>query len=135
MIRVLLADDEPTIRRPLRMRLELEPDMRIAGEAGDGAAAVAATEELRPDVVLMDVTMPRLDGIAATKRIGKVAPYSQVVVLTLYDDAATRQRARAAGAAGFVGKHQPPDELLTAIRAVASAQRRRDGQDESRAGV
>ena len=120
MISVLLADDEPTVRRALRMRIELEPDMRIAGEAGDGAAAVAATEELRPDVVVMDVTMPRLDGIAATQQIGSVTPGVRVIMLTLCDDAATRQRARAAGAAAFVGKHEPPDELLTAIRAVAA---------------
>jgi DNA-binding NarL/FixJ family response regulator len=120
MITVLLADDEPNVRRALRMRLELEPDLRIAGEAGDGFAAVAAVEDLHPDIVLMDVTMPRMDGITATARILSVAPSSRVIVLTLHDDLPTRRLAQTAGAAAFFGKHQSPDELLTAIRSVAT---------------
>lgn len=119
MITLVLADDEPNVRRALRMRLELEPDIAVTGEAGDGFAALEVVEDVRPDVVVMDVAMPRLDGIAAVERIRAAAPATRVVVLTLHDDAATKQRARAAGADGFVGKHQPPEALIDAIRGAA----------------
>ena len=116
MITLVLADDEPNVRRALRMRLELEPDIVVTGEAGDGFAVLDVVEDVRPDVVVMDVAMPRLDGIAAAERIRTVAPATRVVVLTLHDDPATMSRAHAAGAAGFVGKHQPPEALIDAIR-------------------
>ena len=116
MITLVLADDEPNERRALRMRLELEPDLAVAGEAGDGLAAVAVVEDVHPDVVVMDVVMPCLDGIAAAARIRAVAPGTRVVVLTLHDDPETKLRARTAGADGFVCKHQPPEALIDAIR-------------------
>lgn len=119
-IRVLLVDDQPQVRRGLKMRLGLEPDVEIAGEAGDGAAAVALADELRPDIVLMDVEMPGMDGISATQELRAVAPHSAVVILTLYDDAATRARAKEAGAASFVAKHEVEETLLTSICRTAS---------------
>jgi DNA-binding NarL/FixJ family response regulator len=120
MIRVLLVDDEPNVRRALRMRLAVEPDLEIAGEAGDGRAAIVLALELEPDVVLMDVAMPLLDGIAATAQLCAVLPGVPVLMLTLHDDSSTRARAEAAGAAGFVAKHRPVEELLAAIRAAAT---------------
>ena len=119
MITLVLADNEPNVRRALRMRLELEPDLAVAGEAGDGLAAVAVVEDVRPDVVVMDVAMPCLDGIAAAARIRAVSPQTRVVVLTLRDDPATKLRAQTAGAYGFICKHQPPEALIDAIRGAA----------------
>jgi len=122
-ITLLLADDEPQVRRGLRMRLELEPDVRIVGEAGDGSTAVQLAARLSPNVVLMDVEMTVLDGIAATRRIVSHDPRTAVVMLSMHDDAATIQRARDAGAADFVAKHSMDDGLLEAIRRAA----RREG--------
>jgi DNA-binding NarL/FixJ family response regulator len=119
MIRLILADDEPNVRRALKMRLELEPDLAVAGEARDGLMAVAMCEGVQPDVVVMDVSMPCLDGIEAAARIRTVAPATRVVVLTLHDDPATRLRAATAGTAGFVCKHDPPEILIDAIRQAA----------------
>jgi DNA-binding NarL/FixJ family response regulator len=117
-MRVLLVDDQPQVRRGLRMRLELEPDVEIAGEVGDGAAAIARATEIQPDIVLMDVEMPGMDGISATRALRAVAPHSAVVILTLYDDAATRARAKEAGASAFVGKHQVETALLGTMRHI-----------------
>ena len=119
-IRVLLVDDQPAVRRGLKMRLELEPDVEVIGEAGDGAAAIARATEVQPDIVLMDVEMPGMDGILATRALRAAAPHSAVVVLTLYDDGATRARAQEAGAAAFVAKHQIEAALLGTMRQVAS---------------
>ena len=119
MITLLIVDDQPGTRRGLRMRLELEPDVAILGEAGDGATAVELTKQLHPDVVLMDVEMPGMDGIAATAAIRSVEPRAHVVILTLYDDNVTQARARAAGAHAFVPKHRMEEPLLAAIRGAA----------------
>jgi DNA-binding NarL/FixJ family response regulator len=116
MITVLLVDDQSAMRSGLRMRLELEPDMAVIGEAGDGATALALVREKRPDVVIMDIEMPGMDGIAATAAIHAAVPESAVVVHSLYDDVATQSRARAAGAIAFVGKHRLEAPLLAAIR-------------------
>src|SRR5690606_15371860 len=113
-IRVLLADDQPTIRQGLRLRLGLEPDIDVVGEAGDGNDAVALATTLRPDVVIMDVTMPHLDGIDATHALRQQAPGSAVVILSLHDDASTRDRARLAGATAFIAKHEADSLLLHA---------------------
>ena len=118
MISILLADDQPVMRECLRMRLELEPDLRIVGEAGDGAAAIALACDCHPDVVIMDLSMPVLDGVAATTALRAILPATAVIVHSLYDDDPTRARARDAGASAFVGKHTLEGPLLEAIRAA-----------------
>jgi DNA-binding NarL/FixJ family response regulator len=122
VIRLLLVDDQPGTRRGLRMRLELEPDVMVVGEAGDGVAALRLVDELAPDVVVMDVEMPVMDGIAATKALRRspLGDRCAVVILSLYDDAVTQSRAHEAGAAEFVAKHRMDEPLLAAIRAAAA---------------
>ena len=120
-IRLLLVDDRPAVRRGLRIWLALEPNMEVIGEADDGAEAISLARTLHPDVVLMDVEMPGMDGISATTALRQVVPQSAVVILTLYDDAATRTRAREAGAAAFVAKHRMEETLLAEIRRAAMA--------------
>jgi DNA-binding NarL/FixJ family response regulator len=119
-IRVLLVDDQPAVRQGLQIRLVLEPDVEVVGEAGDGAGAISLAQSLRPDVILMDVRMPGMDGISAVRTLHAVAPESAVVILSLYDDASTRARAEEAGATAFVAKHQVEETLLAAIRRAAS---------------
>ena len=119
-IRVLLVDDQPAVRQGLRIRLVLEPDVEVVGEAGDGAGAISLAQSLRPDVILMDVRLPDVDGISAVRTLCAVAPESAVVILSLYDDASTRAGAEEAGAAAFVAKHQVEETLLAAIRRAAS---------------
>lgn len=120
-VRLLLVDDQPAVRRGLRIWLSLEPDLEVVGEASDGSEAISLTQALRPDVVLMDVEMPGMDGISGTAALRSLAPQSAVVILTLHDDAATRTRAREAGAAAFVAKHRMEETLLAEIRRVAMA--------------
>jgi DNA-binding NarL/FixJ family response regulator len=119
MTTLLLVDDQPSIRRGLRMRLGLEPELRVVGEADSGEMAVALATQLRPDVVVMDVEMQPMDGIAATRAVREVCPECAVVVLTLHDDSVTRARATAAGAAAFVAKQDKDEALLSAIRSAA----------------
>lgn len=121
MIRVLLADDQPLLRSGFRALLELEDDLAVVGEAGDGAAAVALVGELRPDVVLMDVRMPVLDGIEATRRIaaGPGLADVHVVVLTNYGLDEYVVDALRAGAAGFLVKDVLPEDLVHAVRVAA----------------
>jgi DNA-binding NarL/FixJ family response regulator len=119
MITVLLVDDMPGVRQGLWMRLALEPDIAVVGEAANGTEALALAVRLRPDVILMDVQMPVLDGIAATEQIHVMAPGSAVVILSLYDDPQTRAEAARAGAATFVAKQEPLETLLSAIRQAA----------------
>ena len=120
----MLVDDQTSVRRGLRMRLAVEPDLSIIGEAPDGASAIALAAALRPDVVLMDVEMSGLDGIAAAAAIRTVSPESAVVMLSLHGDPATRARAEAAGAVAFVEKQTAGPLLLTAIREAAAKKRR-----------
>lgn len=122
MITLLLVDDQPTVRSGLRMWLQLEPDLRVVGEAGDGTEAVRLARTLRPDVIVMDISMPGTGGIEATESLHPLTGRSAVVVLTLRDDSATRAEAHAAGAFALVGKHEPADSLLAAIRQAALAQ-------------
>lgn len=119
-IRILLVDDEPQILRGLRMRLELEPDLQVIAEAANGAAAVEMATRLAPQVVLMDLEMPVMNGIIATSEIRRRAPSSAVIVLSLHDQPEMISLAEAAGAYAFVPKHRLNDELTTAIRSAAS---------------
>jgi two-component system nitrate/nitrite response regulator NarL len=135
-IRLLLVDDQPAVRRGLRMRFALEPDLEVIGEAGDATEAISLAQTLGPDVVLMDVDMSDIDGILAIAMLRQVAPHSTAVIFTLYDDAAMRARVRGAGAAAFVAKHQTEEALLVAIRRAAAEHEKeehgdgmRDGQD------
>ncbi len=120
MIKILLVDDQPAVRQGLRMQLALETEWSVIGEADAGGSALVMTVTLRPDVVVMDAEMPEMGGIAACAALRELAPTSAVVILTFYDDAATRQRALDAGAAAFVGKSEGGEALTTAIRRAAS---------------
>lgn len=118
-IRVLLVDDQPAIRQGLRLRMAAETDITVVGEAGDGATALSLAQSLAPDVIIMDVTMPGIDGIEATQAIRAEMPDSSVIILSLHDDAKTRDRAADAGASAFVAKHQADALLFDAIRHAA----------------
>ncbi|GGT26782.1 MULTISPECIES: response regulator transcription factor [Streptomyces] len=119
-LRIVLADDERMVRTALRVILDAEPDLEVVGEAADGAEAVTAVRTLAPDVVLMDVRMPGIDGIRATERIlaGAAEPPRILVVTTFENDAYVYDALRA-GAAGFLLKRADPDELVGAVRLVA----------------
>jgi DNA-binding NarL/FixJ family response regulator len=119
VIRVLLIDDQHLVRMGLRMLCESAADLEVAGEAADGREAVRLVEELSPDVILMDLRMPGVDGITATRRIMAARPASRVVVLTTFDDDDHLYPALAAGAFGFLVKDSPPEELLRSIRMAA----------------
>jgi DNA-binding NarL/FixJ family response regulator len=123
-IRVLLVDDEPAVLRGLRMRLGLEADIAIVGEAADGETAVDQASRLSPDVVLMDVNLPVVDGITATRELGTRVPQAAVVILSLHENQSTIDRALAAGAAAFVAKRQTDGDLLAAIRMAAATTKR-----------
>jgi DNA-binding NarL/FixJ family response regulator len=118
VIRVLLVDDQPLLRGGLRILVDAQDDMVVAGEAADGIEAVALANELRPDVVLMDVSMPRADGVHATKEIVANGE-ARVLVLTTFDSDENVLQALRAGASGFLLKDAEPDELLRAIRVIA----------------
>jgi DNA-binding NarL/FixJ family response regulator len=119
-ISILIADDQPMLRMGFRLVLDAQPDMRVVGEAGDGAAAVRAAAAQRPDVVLMDVRMPGVDGIEATRRIAAEQSSTRVLILTTFDLDEYAYAGLRAGASGFLLKDVPPPDLLSAIRAVAS---------------
>jgi DNA-binding NarL/FixJ family response regulator len=119
VIRVLLVDDQSLVRMGFRMILEAETDITVVGEAGDGAAAVSMTAALRPDVVLMDVRMPGMDGIDATAAITAAGGPARVLILTTYDLDRYVYAGLRAGASGFLLKDAPPADLLAAIRTVA----------------
>lgn len=119
-IRVVLADDQPLIRTGLRVLVADTPDLVVVGEAGTGAEAVERVRELRPDVVVMDIRMPGMDGIEATRRIGELPVDTRVLVLTTFDDDDSVYGALRAGASGFLVKDMALDDILGAIRVVAS---------------
>ncbi|MET0493625.1 MAG: response regulator transcription factor [Actinoplanes sp.] len=120
MIRVVLVDDQHLVRAGFRMVLDYQQDMTVVGEAGDGAEALRLLRETPADVVVMDLRMPVLDGVAATRRICAAGPLPRVLVLTTFDTDEEAFAALQAGASGFLLKSVPPEELLTAIRVVAS---------------
>ena len=119
-VRVLLADDQDLVRAGFRMILETQADVEVVGEAGDGVEAVAATRRLQPDVVLMDIRMPNLDGLQATKQIAVTRSGSRVVILTTFDLDEYVYQALTAGASGFLLKNAPPEQLISAVRVVAA---------------
>jgi DNA-binding NarL/FixJ family response regulator len=119
-IRVLLADDQPLLRHGFAMILSAQADIEVIGEAADGAEAVRLTGLLRPDVVLMDVRMPGMDGIEATRKITSVSPPTRVIILTTFDVDEYAFDGLRAGASGFLLKNARPDELLSGIRSVAT---------------
>jgi DNA-binding NarL/FixJ family response regulator len=118
-IKVLIADDQALVRTGFRKILESEPDLEVVGEAGDGGEAVEASLLLRPDVVLMDIRMPRLDGLEATRLL---AGKTRVLVLTTFDLNEYVYEALRAGASGFLLKDAPADQLVTAIRVLAAGE-------------
>jgi len=122
VIRVVLADDQPLVRAALAILLNHEPDIDVVGEAEDGEQAIAMARELVPDVVLMDVRMPVLDGIDATAQIASdpALARTRILVLTTFEDEETVGRALRSGASGFIGKGAEPAELARAIRTVHS---------------
>jgi DNA-binding NarL/FixJ family response regulator len=119
VIRILIADDHALVRGGFAMILRAEVDMEVVGECGDGEEAVSAALRLAPDVVLMDVRMPRLDGIEATRRILATNPSVRVLVLTIFDQDDYVFEALAAGASGFLLKDIEPEELVRAVRIIA----------------
>jgi DNA-binding NarL/FixJ family response regulator len=119
VISILIVDDQPMLRMGFRLVLDAQPDMRVVGEAGDGADAVRLVATLAPDVVLMDVRMPGVDGIEATRRIVAAGSPSRVLILTTFDLDEYAYAGLRAGASGFLLKDVPPPDLLSAIRAVA----------------
>ncbi|WP_231115970.1 response regulator transcription factor [Motilibacter rhizosphaerae] len=121
-LRLLLADDHPVVRAGLRALVETLDGLEVVGEAADGQAAVREAQLLRPDVVLMDVRMPGLDGVEATRLIRARVPDTAVLVLTMYEDDATVLTALQAGARGYLLKDVGQEELLAGIRAVAAGQ-------------
>ena len=122
MIRVLLVDDDALVRSGLRMMLAGAAGIEVVGEAGDGRAAIEAVDAVRPDVVLMDIRMPNLDGIEATRRLTQRAPAPRVLILTTFDLDEYVYEALRAGASGFLLKDAGADELLHAVRVVAAGE-------------
>jgi len=118
-IRVLIVDDQPMLRLGFRLVLDAEDGITVVGEAGDGAAGIALAKALHPDVVLMDVRMPGMDGIAATARLAQDAPTCRVIILTTFDIDEYAFAALRAGASGFLVKDAQAAELVDAVRAVA----------------
>jgi DNA-binding NarL/FixJ family response regulator len=122
MIRVLLADDQALVRAGFRLILELEEDMEVAGEAADGQEAIRLARELEPDVVLMDVRMPELDGLEATRRLVATGSPVRVLVLTTFDADEYIYEAMKAGASGFLLKDVPREQLVAGVRVVAGGE-------------
>jgi DNA-binding NarL/FixJ family response regulator len=121
-IRILLADDHAVVRQGFKMILSAHPDMEIVGEAGNGREAVQLAEELRPDIVVMDVAMPELNGIEATRRVMEAVPHSRVLALSMHKDSVYVREILRAGARGYLLKDAPAGDLVSAIRALASGE-------------
>ena len=119
-LRILLADDHVTVRHGLKLLIEDQPDLTVVAEASDGAAAVHLAMETRPDVIVMDVSMPGMNGLVATKTLRQTLPSAAIVTLTRHADDAYLQELLRAGASAYVLKQSPPTELLQAIRATGA---------------
>ena len=122
MIRILLADDHSLVRHGFRMILAAEADMEIAGEAGNGREALELAQKLKPDVVVMDVAMPELNGIEATRRLIELSPRTRVLALSMHKDAVYVREILRAGARGYLLKDSADADLLAAVRAVAKGE-------------
>ena len=118
-IRVLIADDHETVRQGLRLLIDSQPDMEVVGEAGDGGSAVERADALKPQVAVLDISMPQMNGLAAARSIRERAPATAIVALTRYRDEAYVKELLSAGACGYVLKQSASTELLEAIRAAA----------------
>lgn len=118
-LRLLLVDDHPIVRTGLRMLFQSEPDMQVVGEADGGAEAIVAVQRLHPDVVIMDVAMPGMTGIEATRQIKASSPETAVLALTMHEDEQYFFAMLNAGASGYIPKRAAPDDLVAAIRVVA----------------
>ena len=121
-IRILLADDHAVVRQGFKMILDAQPDMEIVGEAANGREALALAEEVRPDVVVMDVAMPELNGIEATRRLAASVPHARVLALSMHKDSVYVREILRAGARGYVLKESVAGDLVKAVRAVASGE-------------
>lgn len=119
-LRILLADDHVVVRQGLKLLIESQKDMRVVSEAGDGAGAVQQAQELRPDVIIMDISMPGMNGLVATRTLKRVLPDAVIVTLTRHSDDAYLQELMRAGASAYVLKQSAPAELIQAIRACAA---------------
>lgn len=119
VLRIVLADDHPIVREGLRLLVNAQPDMRVVGEVADGAAACRAATELSPDVLVMDLSMPVLNGVEATESVRRACPHVRVVALTVHEEHLYLTQLLRAGASGFVLKRSAASELVRAVRAVA----------------
>ena len=119
-LRILLADDHVTVRHGLKLLIDGQPDMKVVAEASDGAAALQQALEVKPDVVVMDISMPGMNGLVATRKLKKAQPEAAIVTLTRHGDDAYLQELLRAGVAAYVLKQSAPNELLQAIRAAAA---------------
>jgi DNA-binding NarL/FixJ family response regulator len=121
-IRILLADDHAVVRQGFKMILSAQADMEIVGEAGNGREAIALAEELKPDLVVMDVAMPELNGIEATRRLASSTPHTRVLALSMHKDSVYVREILRAGARGYLLKDSPAGDLVSAVRTVASGE-------------
>ena len=119
-LRILIAEDHEIVRSGLKLTVESQPDMEVVGEAGDGREAIRLAEELKPDLILMDVSMPVLNGLTAAAKLCRIMPEVKILTLTRHTDDAYLQELLQAGVSGYVLKQSAPDELIRAIRAVAN---------------
>lgn len=118
-LRIFIAEDHETVREGLRLIIDAQTDMEVCGEAGDGRAALKLAQELQPDIVVMDVTMPELNGLKATRQLKQLCPQMKILTLTRHTDNAYLQELLRAGASGYVLKQSSSNELLRAIRSIA----------------
>ena len=119
-LRVLIAEDHQTVREGVKLLIDSQPDMEVVGEAGDGQIAIEEAVRLTPDVLLMDISMPNLNGLKATKRLQTVRPNIKILILTRHTDEGYLQQLLSAGASGYVLKQSAPTELISAIRTIAA---------------
>jgi len=121
MVKILLVAHHPVVRQVIKMQLELETDLKVIGEADNGPAGICLAPQLDPDVVLVDLDLPEMDGIATAHKLHAIAPQIPVILLSLTDNGATRTQAREAGAVDFVAKQANPTTLFAAIRQAAKS--------------